>query len=569
MPIATLLPEDPGDSAVATPPPPLRARPLALTPWRPDRALNSWLWTLAVTAIAAGTRFWALGFPAGKSFDEVYYATEAQEMLRYGYEDNRGYMFVVHPPLGKWLIGLTSAIWGNNSFGWRIAPAVAGVISVIVLTRVAMRMLRSVLLGTFAGLLLSLDGISLVMSRVALLDIFLQTFVIAGFAFLVLDRDQLRSRLGALYEAGLDLGRGVPALGPRPYRLAGGIMLGLAFGIKWSALSFWLGFALLSLLWDRGALKAAGVELPTMATLKRSVPYAFFSLGLAPAVAYVLTWLGWFVGDNSWNRHWGDTHPGTGLFALLPSGLRSLLDYHHQAYLFHSNLSSYHAYKANPWSWLVLGRPILFYYPTQPAGCGAVKADGTPDCARAILLIGTPLMYWAILPALGWLAWLWFTRRDWRAGAIAMAFLAGWGVWLHDQKRTGFLFYMTPLMPFLMIALAMAVGALLSPAAEDGTSVLNRWRSNTGKAIVPRHGLDEPVPELPETIASQTTPRVVGLREWVALREIPLTRMLRSAVVAVWLGAVVADFVWMWPIFTGGLLTYEQWNARMWFPGWI
>ena len=63
---------------------------------------------LLVTALAAGTRFWALGFPPGKSFDEVYYATEAQEMLRYGYEDNRDYMFIVHPPLGKWLIALSA-----------------------------------------------------------------------------------------------------------------------------------------------------------------------------------------------------------------------------------------------------------------------------------------------------------------------------------------------------------------------------------------------------------------------------------------------------------------------------
>ena len=64
-----------------------------------------WAITALVTAIAAFTRFWALGSPHGKSFDEVYYATEAQELLRFGYEDNRDYMFIVHPPLGKWLIG--------------------------------------------------------------------------------------------------------------------------------------------------------------------------------------------------------------------------------------------------------------------------------------------------------------------------------------------------------------------------------------------------------------------------------------------------------------------------------
>lgn len=553
-----------------------RERPASLTRWRPESLLTSWLWTLAVTALAAGTRFWALGFPHDKSFDEIYYATEAQEILRYGYEDNRGYMFIVHPPLGKWCIALTSWLFGNTSLGWRVAPAIAGTVSVLILTRVAMRMFHSVLLGVLAGALLSLDGISLVMSRVALLDIFLQVFILAGFAALVLDRDQIRGRLGDLYAAGVDLSTGVPSLGPRPWRLVAGVMFGLAFGVKWSALSFWLGFAVMSLFWDRGALKAAGVEMPWMAAIKRSWPGAFFSLGVSAVSMYLLTWLGWFVGENSWNRHWGDSHPGSGLFALLPSGLRSLLNYHHKAYEFHNTLYSPHAYKANPWSWLVLGRPILFYYPKDPTGCGAVKADGSANCARAILLIGTPIMYWAILPVLGWLVWHWATTRDWRAGAIGMAFLVGWGVWLHDQRRTGFLFYMTPLMPYLMLGLTMAVAAMLARSATDripksapqgiarpaGVRV-----SEIGPDAVHRDGdlLDQsdpddyPVPEV----------RTVGLREWIEVRGIPTAHLMRIGLVTVWLGAVVADFIWMWPIFTGGLLTSDQWSARMWFPGWI
>ena len=51
------------------------------------------------------------------NFDEVYYATEAQEMLRYGYEDNRGYMFIVHPPLGKWLIAAVGVSLGRQPSG--------------------------------------------------------------------------------------------------------------------------------------------------------------------------------------------------------------------------------------------------------------------------------------------------------------------------------------------------------------------------------------------------------------------------------------------------------------------
>jgi len=537
--------------------PPALTAPPALTGWRPASRLHSWLWTLLVTALAAVTRFWALSFPGTKSFDEVYYATEAQEMLRYGYEDNRGYMFIVHPPLGKWLIALTSWLFGQNgvawhtseAFGWRAAPAIAGTISVLILTRLAQRMFRSTLLGVLAGGLLALDGISLVMSRVALLDIFLQMFVLAGFAALVLDRDQVRVRLGSLYAAGVDLSYGAPRLGPRPWRLAGGMLLGLALAVKWSALSYWLGFALLPVLWDRGALKSAGVEQPWLATFKRSVPAAVGSLLAAPVAAYLLSWTGWFVGENSWNRHWGDTHPGTGLFSLLPSSLRSLLNYHHQAYLFHSHLYDPHAYKANPWSWLVLGRPVSFYAPSGVTGCGATS------CTREILLIGTPLMYWAFVPALIWCLWHWATTRDWRAGAVWLAFLAGWGVWLQNTRRTGFLFYMTPLMPFLVLGLTFAVGAMLSRAAEDEAEPARSPRRPVPRALADEDGADQ--------VAT------VGLRDWIALHGIPTGRLLRSAAVALWLGAVVADFVWMWPIFTGGLLTNHDWQLRMWLPGWI
>lgn len=545
------------------PDPTARQPPSALAGWRPDSALRSWLWTLLVTAVAAGTRFWALGFPQTKSFDEVYYATEAQEMLRYGYEDNRDYMFIVHPPLGKWLIALTSWLFGDDAIGWRVAPAVAGVVSVLILTRLAMRMFRSTVLGVLAGGLLALDGISLVMSRVALLDIFLQTFIIAGFAALVIDRDQLRARLGRLYAAGVDFSYGAPRLGPRPWRLAAGVLLGLALAVKWSALSYWLAFALLSLLWDRGALKSAGVEQPWLAAFKRSAPGAAGSLLLAPVAAYLLSWTGWFVGENSWNRHWGDTHPGTGLFSLLPSSLRSLLNYHHQAYVFHSHLYDPHAYKANPWSWLVLGRPTSFYAPSNVTGCGA------STCTREILLIGTPLMYWAFVPALIWCLWHWATTRDWRAGAVWIAFLAGWGVWLQNTRRTGFLFYMTPLMPFLVLGLTFAVGAMLSRAAEDEVA---ETTAPAGYRQPGRFGHesafdDEFEGELDDELADG--PRTVGLREWIALHGIATSRLVRTGAVALWLGAVVADFVWMWPIFTGGLLTNHEWQLRMWLPGWI
>ena len=365
--------------------------PEQLVGWRDPSPRVGWIITAAVTAIAALTRLWALDWPKGKMFDEIYYATEAQELLRYGYEDNRGYMFVVHPPLGKWLIAGTSAIFGNNEVGWRLAPALAGIVSVLLLVRIARRLFRSNVFAGIAGLLLALDGLSVVQSRVALLDIFLQLFIVAGFGALVLDREQMRSRLAGLLAEGVDLSDGIPTLGPRPWRLAGGVLLGLACAVKWSALSFFVLFAVLSLMWDRGALKSAGVTRSWRSAARRSWLPAVGSLVVAPTAAYLFTWLGWFAGENSWNRHWADSHPSAtrldilGLripfnWGFLPPGIRSLGDYHLNAYRFHEGLDSPHAYGSKPWSWLILGRPVSFYYQgdgVRRLRCGGLFAGGS------------------------------------------------------------------------------------------------------------------------------------------------------------------------------------------------
>jgi dolichyl-phosphate-mannose--protein O-mannosyl transferase len=508
--------------------------PAALQPWHDPRPWIGWLVVVGLGILAGFTRFWGLGFPNEKIFDEAYYPVEAQEIMRFGYEDNRGYMFIVHPPLGKWLIGWSTDLFGNgldSAFGWRVFPAVAGCLTVIVLARIARRLFRSNLFGAIAGLLIALDGLSLVLARTALLDVFLEFFVLAAFGALVLDRDQLRGRLAGLIADGADLSGGVPTLGPRPWRLAAGVLFGLASAVKWTAPFFWVGFLLLAFFWDRGALKAAGVRRPTRAVFRRSTPYAVGSLVLAPIGAYLMTYLGWFVGENGWGRHWADTHgPSTTIHAFglsvpwtwawVPDPIRALGSWSLQAYRFHEGLDSGHAYQSNPWNWLILGRPVDFYYSGDSKACGAAS------CSREVLLIGTPLLWWAFIPALLWLAWHYVTTRDWRAAAVWVAFAAGWLVWFHDLKRTMFLFYMAPLVPFIILGLTLALGVMLGGRPE-----------RTGDPAVDH--------------------RNARRRRW------------GEAGVSAYLGLVIADFAWMWPIFTGGLLTYDTWHAHMWLPSWV
>src|SRR5262249_57206532 len=99
---------------------------------------------------------------------------------------------VVPPPFGKILIAGGEWVFGLTPFGWRFATALVGSLAILLLARTARRMTRSTLLGCVAGLLLALDGLEFVMSRTALLDIFVMFWVLAAFGALVVDRDRTR-----------------------------------------------------------------------------------------------------------------------------------------------------------------------------------------------------------------------------------------------------------------------------------------------------------------------------------------------------------------------------------------
>jgi dolichyl-phosphate-mannose--protein O-mannosyl transferase len=342
----------------------------------------------------------------------------------------------------------------------------------------------------------------------------------------------MRARLAQMLTDGIDLNVGVPTLGPRPWRVIGGVLLGAACAVKWTAAWFFLGFVLLSLMWDRAAYRAAGCRRPWRALFHRSVPSGVGSLLLVPLGTYLLTYLGWFTGENSWGRHWAEshsTHAHVRLFHAItipvnwgwvPAPIRSLGAYTLDAYRFHTGLDSFHPYRSSPWSWWVLGRPVDFFYDGSSHSCGAQY------CSRTIIGMGTPLLWWAFLPMMVWLAWHWLTTRDWRAGVVWMAFGAGWLVWFIDLKRTMFFFYMAPLVPFLILGLTLALGAILGPALRF-----------TGEVARDRGAL--------------------------------LRRYWGIGVVSAFLAVVTADFIYMWPIFTGGLLTQGQWHAHMWLPSWV
>jgi len=549
-----------------------------------DRAFG-WAVTLIITAIAFAVRLVDLGYPNKIVFDETYYAKDAWSLLRFGYEREwpddaneaivagnvdvmkESAAFIVHPQVGKWLIAFGEWLWGMNSFGWRFSALIFGSLLIFIVIRLVRRVSRSTLIGGLAGLLLALDGLAFVMSRIALLDIFLAFFIVAGVACLVADRDWFRNRLADhLVGHRLDdlAGRFGPALIIRPWRIAAGLCFGLAVGTKWNALYPLAAFALLSLAWDVGARRVAGAGVrSSWAILRDGVP-AFVSLVVLSAVVYVATWASWLAGRDGYLRDWGRNHPDALSVRLLGDPLASLLAYNRAMWNFHTGegiAEATHPYDAKPSGWLVLARVIgidaVLDIPGGTDGCPV----GVEKCYRVISGVGTPALWWGAVIALVAAAILWFGGRDWRFGIPVVGVLSNWLPWFQYTDRPQFLFYAITIIPFSVMAVALVFGRLLgegtTAAATDDEPVARRADSSAEPARAarsgPAHARGTPVP------APRSDRRLLPLD--------------RRAVAAIGIGAFVAlvgaNFAFIYPILTDGLLTYQQWQARMWIRGWI
>jgi dolichyl-phosphate-mannose--protein O-mannosyl transferase len=176
------------------------------------------IWT--VVAAALFLRLFRLSTPGKLIFDEIYYVDGARDYLDFGVEVSADKPeFIVHPPIGKWVIALGIRTFGDNPFGWRVGVALLGTLSILMIAKIASRLLGALGYGLIAALLALFDGLNLVMSRSALLDMTLTTFLLIATWFLI----------------------------ERRFLLAG-LFFGLSLGTKWNAIFYILAFTLFFLL---------------------------------------------------------------------------------------------------------------------------------------------------------------------------------------------------------------------------------------------------------------------------------------------------------------------------------
>jgi len=506
--------------------------------------LKAWYWggPLAVLLLAAVLRLIDLGHPHSLVFDETFYVKDGWSLWNNGYETNwpsdadaqwakgitnnweSGGSYVVHPPLGKWLIGLGIWMFGPaNSFGWRFAVAVAGIVIVWLVMMMARLLTKSTLLAVIAGGLIAIDGMAIVMSRVSVLDNLVAVLTLTGVYLVLLDRLRARERIGTwaahLRSQGATDRQLAAQLGPalwwRPFLLLAGLAFGLSCGVKWSGLYFLAGYIIYIVVMDALDRRRAGIGLWFSAAVLKTAPITAFLMVPIAFVSYLATWTGWLLTDNGYYRHWIAEHPDAqlkGFFSWVPMWLQELWHYHSEAYNFHVGMSTPHPYQANPFTWLFMVRPTSMYY----VGDGAGVNGCLDNCSSAINPIANPLIWWAATAALFYLVYRLIRYREWTVGFVLMGMIAGYLPWLMYPNRTVFQFYGVIYEPYMILALTLVIGIILG------------------------------------TRNSERSMRVTGIR-----------------VVAVFGILSILLSIFFWPVWTGEQIPYWYWQAHMWLPSWI
>ncbi len=390
------------------------------------------IWVPAlVFLLAAGIRLWSLSSPPAMYWDERYYVFDAEVYLGGGIGQFVGHPPAVkiadegtwmHPPLGKWMIALLGVgPIGLRSMGWRLPSALFGIAGVVLLYVIALRLWRSVWWAGLASLLLALDGLHIVQSRIAMLDIFLSTFILAATLFMVLDRERMDDP-----ERESRWKRTSSVFGS-PYRFWAGFFLGAAVATKWSGALALAGAAVLCTAWlftgGRRKGQPTGAAVASLAA----------SFVLVPLSVYLLSYGAFFY------QH------GPDIADFITLQLRM--------FQFQRTYVHLHGQGSPAWTWPLLLHPIQYYRSTS----------GGP--VHTIVALGNPALWWGFLPLLPVGAVTLARRATWREalvfGGVAILYLP----WL-AVSRTQFIFYMLPVVPFMCLGVAGTLRKLPVVAAR-------------------------------------------------------------------------------------------------------
>ncbi len=569
-----------------------------------------------VSFILSYVNYW---IPKEKIFDEIYFARAAEEYLshKYIYENT-------HPPLTKLIITLSTMMFGgDNSHGWRFMDVLFGAFAVVLLYIFAKRLTRSTLFASFAALMLVADGMHFVQSRIAtpegIVVVFALGALYAFYRFWIASQSTIRAnepqafaRAGVSAVAALLGGFILSALVTLPFHQsrAAFIVTGFyfAFGLyliarlaivpryfgrdgdfasyaEGSRLLRQGGTATLEIPDGRSVrgkgLQIAEDELQVAYSREGSAHYqtpagsATYTPGLvtddrgeaqegrhagawlivftillgalvaskwygvmAFGVSFVViafVWLQRYVNAGrlkAWGNPFGFrldvsiaviAFLSMTVYALVwvPDFIRqieikNLTDLVYRQYtmfMYHDTLKATHPYASPFWSWPLDLKPVAYYW--NDSRVGAAASQSTACCVAEIMSLPNPIILWFGLACVPIVAFLGWRERNKGYALLVIAYLLQWLPWSRSP-RIAWIYHFYVDIPIVILC---------------NVIVLQRiWQWGESNDDV---------------------------------------KIFARIVVCGYVAAVVAAFVWFYPVLAATPVPWNQWNARMWLPHWI
>jgi dolichyl-phosphate-mannose--protein O-mannosyl transferase len=345
------------------------ARPVGMD--RSHEFTRTWLTALVLGVVALTTFLWRINVPSSPFYDEIQYLNSARAFLSETSNPNPE-----APPLGKLLIAAGIKIFGDNPVGWRAMSAIFGALTLGGMFFWVYLLLRDYALALTAATLALFNNFLYVMSRVAMMDIFLVTFLVLG----------LVAFTGVLEIHSLTAAK------RRSLLASAGTLFGFAIACKWNGVDT-LGIVILvsALLW--GTTQS---QNPQILRYRRNlmqvgiVPSIFFLL-VVPIVAYCVT-------------YWPLCHSLHRSF-----GIGELVSMNLYIWRFHRAVAGNPAI-ASPWySWIfqvapqralsyLVGNWVIMWSGLLALGfCALRMKNRVPETLVVLLYLGS-LLQWAITP---------------------------------------------------------------------------------------------------------------------------------------------------------------------------
>lgn len=403
-----------------------------------------------IVAFAGVVRFARLGSPAGLiALDETYYVPESRWFLH----PSTPYPASAHPPVGKWFIAAGMKLFGDNAFGWRAASALVGTAGIVLLYLLARRMFNQRIALTAAALL-AIEGLWLMQSRVAMLEIFVAVLVLVAAWLFAEDV----TRTSPQHE------------GRRWWRIATGVALGLAFATKWIAAPFLVAGMVAAFVFEfiraekdpslgvkttRRRKRPTRYEREAQWRMRRRLMRQLLAIAgtfvLVPMLLYVTSFIPWFLASK--------VDPGEG--CRRSSRVSEWFCYQGLAYNFQKTMPKYNKdgklivnWASEPWSWPWIGRPVTHVH--------SMKTTEGTKTDSAVVGLPNPVLWWSsfafALPFLGVRA---VRKRDRKAGILLALVGVGYLPYLVGSAGRGvFLYYATIFLPYLVLGLAYTLHTL-------------------------------------------------------------------------------------------------------------